>query len=140
MLSFGRVQGAAQTLTDYIHANPRQAIRPWLKLLEIYHASGMQKDFDATMLEFHQNFNVQSVGWSDYTRELTRSSVEGMPHLIQEVVASWPSRGCLELLQNYLRDNREGTRNGFPLAIADDIAMLVGLLEARHVAAGNAAS
>lgn len=135
MLSFGRVQGAAQTLTDYIAANPRQAIRPWLKLLEIYHGAGMQKEFAAVMDQFHQNFNVQKVGWADYPGELARNSVEGMPHLMQEVVASWPSRGCLELLQNYLRDNREGTRTGFPLAIADDIAMLVGILESRHIPA-----
>jgi len=133
MLSFGRVQGAAQTLTDYIHSNPKQAIRPWLRLLEIYHGAGMQKEFDAVMEQFHQNFNVQSVSWSDYGRELSRTSIEGMPHLIQEVVASWPSRGCLELLQNYLLDNREGTRNGFPLSIADDIATLVGILESRHI-------
>ncbi len=140
MLSFGRVQGAAQTLTDYIHSNPKQAIRPWLRLLEIYHGAGMQKEFDAVMDQFHQNFNVQSVSWSDYGRELSRTSIEGMPHLIKEVIASWPSRGCLELLQNYLLDNREGTRSGFPLSIADDIATLVGILESRHISGAQSAA
>lgn len=130
MLSFGRVQGAAQTLSDYIQANPRQAIRPWLKLLEVYHGAGMRTEFEAVVEQFHRNFNVQKITWNEYTEDLARASLEDLPHLVQEVVAAWGSSGCLILLQSHLHDNREGTRMGFPLGVVDDIATLIGLLEA----------
>lgn len=131
MLSFGRVQGAAQTLSDYIHANPRQAIRPWLKLLEVYHGAGMRAEFEALVEQFRRNFNVQQIAWDDYTQDLARASIEDLPHLIGEVVASWGTAGCLKLLQSHLQDNREGTRAGFPLGVVDDIATLIALLEPR---------
>ena len=131
MLSFGRVQGAAQTLSDYIHANPRQAIRPWLKLLEVYHGAGMRAEFEALVEQFHRNFNVQKITWGDYAQDLARASLEDLPHLVQEVVSSWGLPACLNLLQGHLNDNREGTRMGFPLGVVDDIATLVALLEAR---------
>ena len=131
MLSFGRVQGAAQTLSDYIHANPRQAIRPWLKLLEVYHGAGMRAEFEALVEQFRRNFNVQQITWDDYTQDLARASLEDLPHLIRDVVASWGTAGCLRLLQSHLQDNREGTRAGFPLGVVDDIATLIALLEPR---------
>lgn len=131
MLSFGRVQGAAQTLSDYIKANPRQAIRPWLKLLEVYHGAGMRAEFEALVEQFRRNFNVQQIAWDDYTQDLARASLEDLPHLIGEVVASWGTAECLKLLQSHLQDNREGTRAGFPLGVVDDIATLIALLEPR---------
>ena len=131
MLSFGRVQGAAQTLSDYIKANPRQAIRPWLKLLEVYHGAGMRAEFEALVEQFRRNFNVQQIAWDDYTQDLARASLVDLPHLFWEVVASWGSAGCLTLLQSHLHDNREGTRAGFPLGVVDDIATLIALLEPR---------
>lgn len=131
MLSFGRLQGAAQTLTDYIHTNPRQAIRPWLKLFEIYHVAGMRAEFEALVEQFHRNFNVQKITWDEYAHDLARASLEDLPHLAQEVVSSWGSPACLSLLQGHLHDNREGTRMGFPIGVVDDIATLVALLEAR---------
>ena len=131
MLSFGRVQGAAQTLSDYIHTNPRQAIRPWLKLLEVYHGAGMRAEFEALVEQFHRNFNVQKITWGNYAQDLVRASIEDLPHLVHEVVSSWGLPACLNLLQGHLHDNREGTRMGFPLGVVDDIGTLIALLEAR---------
>lgn len=131
MLSFGRVQGAAQTLSDYIQANPRQAIRPWLKLLEVYHGAGMHAEFDTVVEQFHRNFNVQKISWDEYPQDLACASLEDLPHLVHEVISSWGSHGCLVMLQAHLQDNREGTRMGFPIGVVDDIATLVALLEAQ---------
>lgn len=131
MLSFGRVQGAAQTLTDYVNTNPRQAIRPWLRLFEIYHDAGMRAEFESLVEQFHRNFNVQKITWDEYPHDLARASLEDLPHVVQEVLSSWGTPACLQLLRGHLHDNREGTRMGFPLGVVDDIATLIALLEAR---------
>lgn len=129
MLSFGRVQGAAQTLSDYIASSPRQSIKPWLKLLAIYREAGMQTEFTELATRMHQTFNVQPIGWDDFAGPASRTSIEDLQHLIEPIVAHWRTRPCLEYLRHLLLDNREGTRGGFSLGVADDISVLVSVLE-----------
>lgn len=129
MLSFGRVQGAAQTLSDYIASNPRQSIKPWLKLLGIYREAGMQTEFIELATRMHQTFNVRPIGWDDFAGPASRTSIEDLQHLIEPIVAHWRTRPCLEYLRHLLLDNREGTRGGFSLGVADDISVLVAVLE-----------
>lgn len=130
MLSFGRVQGAAQTLADYIRNNPKRAIKPWLKLLEVYRIADMRTEFDALMQQLHKNFNVKPVDWENF--EITRKSadsLEQLPHIVERLIKLWGKRECQAFLYRLLRDNREGTRQGFPLAIVDEILLLLSILE-----------
>jgi hypothetical protein len=130
MMGFGRVQGAADTLADFIHNHPKQAVTPWLKLLEVYRAAGMRSEFEALILRLNQTFNVKAVAWEDF--ELSRKnpvSLEALPHVMAQISARWGTRDCQRYLQSLLRDNREGTREGFPLPVIDDILLLAGLLD-----------
>lgn len=132
MLSFGRVQGAAQTLSDFIRSNPNQAVKPWIKLMEVYRVAGMKVEFDALSHQLNKTFNVRPAPWDDF--ELARKnpdSLEDMPHIMQRLDATWETRACQALLHDLLRDNRQGTRQGFPLAIIDEILLLLGMLEAK---------
>ena len=63
MLSFGRVQGAAETLSEYIEANPREALQPWIKLLDIYRQGDMPDEFAAMAERLNQHFNVEIQRW-----------------------------------------------------------------------------
>lgn len=130
MLSFGRVQGAAQTLADYIRNNPKQAVRPWLKLLEVYRAGEMRTEFDALVQQLHRNFNVKPVEWEKF--EVTRQAsdtLESLPHIMEKLEELWRTRECQAFLHKLLRDNREGMRQGFPLAIIDEILLLLAIQE-----------
>ena len=132
MLSFGRVQGAAQTLSDFIRSNPNQAVKPWIKLMEVYRVAGMKVEFDVLSHQLNKTFNVKPAAWDDF--ELARKnpdSLEDMPHIMQRLDATWETRACQVLLHDLLRDNRKGTRQGFPLAIIDEILLLLGMLEAK---------
>ena len=42
MFSFGRREAPMQTLQEYIEANRKEALHPWVKLLEIYREGGMR--------------------------------------------------------------------------------------------------
>lgn len=63
MLSFGRVDDAAVALEEYIASNPRDAIEPWLKLLEIYRHAGRRHAFEALARRMHKTFNVTAPLW-----------------------------------------------------------------------------
>lgn len=132
MMSFGRVHGAAQTLADFIRSNPKQAVKPWLKLLEVYRAANMRTEFDALTVQLNKTFNVRTVEWDAF--ELARQtpeSLESMPHILARLNEVWGKRECQAYLHGLLRDNRQGTRQGFPLAIVDEILTLLGVLESQ---------
>ena len=130
MMSFGRLHGAAETLSEFIQSNPKQAVTPWLKLLEVYRAAGLRAEFDAMAKEFNKTFNVITVTWDNYDDlRMNAVSVEHMPHIIAYIEQNWRTRECQVYLQRLLRDNRAGTRMGFPFSVIDDLLMLSAVLE-----------
>lgn len=130
MISFGRVHGAAETLADFIRSNPRQAVTPWLKLMEVYRLAGMRMEFDALARQLNKTFNVKAVTWDNFDdARKPVHSLEQMPHLIGNLTNCWGTRECQVFLEKLLRDNRDGLREGFPISIIDEILTLSSVLE-----------
>lgn len=130
MMSFGRVHGAAETLAEFIRSNPKQAVTPWLKLLDVYRAAGLRAEFDGLARQLNKTFNVKAVTWNNF--DAARSApdtLENMPHLIAALQKSWATIECQSFLHHLLRDNRDGTREGFPLNVIDEILCLSAVLE-----------
>ena len=146
MLSFGRVSGAARTLEEYIAALPQESARPWIRLLHLYQRNGMRKEFEALTVKLNRNFNVEILAWENETGRrgleliplagaaAKAETLEDIPRLRDEIVALWGKPECLGYLENLLRDNRQGKRKGFPLAIAEEILFLIDLAAAHDVA------
>jgi len=141
MLSFGRVQGAAETLREYIEANPREALQPWIKLLEIYRQGDMPDEFAAIADRLNQNFNIEVQQWDGRPPPPKRenvvrvSTLEALPHVRDRIVALWGKPECGDYLRQLLRDNRAGERGGFTLPVVQEILLLMDLLASREAAA-----
>lgn len=145
MLSFGRLEGAVQTLQEYIEANPKEALQPWMKLLEIYRTGGMHAEFDDLAGKLNRNFNVEVQRWNNEAplpapadeNQLAKAlCLEELPHIIEQLVAKWGRPECLDYLHRLLRDNRGGQRSGFALPVVQEILLLIEIMVARQ-AAGN---
>ena len=135
MLSFGRVNGAAQTLQEFIEANPKAALQPWMRLLDIYRDSGMRTEFEALATNLHQNFNVEIVHWDKAAPgERLEMSLELLPHIRDQIDALWGKPECFDYLQQLLRDNRNGERSGFSLPVVKEILLLIDLMVAEKAA------
>jgi pilus assembly protein FimV len=141
MLSFGRLQGAAQTLQEYIEANPKETLKPWIKLLDIYRQGNMPDEFDALADKLHRNFNVECQRWDGSVlppvsdRQIGRAlHLEELPHICTQLIALWGSPQCLDYLQKLLRDNRGGERNGFTLPVVQEILFLIDIHVGREAA------
>lgn len=132
MLSMGLGHGAAQTLTEQIRNEPKQALLHWLKLLEIYRKNGQQAEFEASAEELRQHFNVQPEDWQ--VRPESLRSIEDYPHIAARMCELWARPACLVYLQNLLADNRGGARSGFPQAVAEEFLLLTSMLKARGIA------
>lgn len=130
MMSFGRVRGAAETLAEFIRGNPREAVTPWLKLLEVYRAAGLRDEFNAIAGELNKTFNVTSVNWQSYDAlRASKMSLEDLPHIAESLQKTWRTTACQQYLHRLLRDNRNGTRAGFPFSVIDEILTLAAILE-----------
>ena len=130
MLSFGRVAGAAETLEAFIESNPKQAIMPWLKLMEVYHSADMHREFDILAAELNKTFNVRAVTWDNFRDVSTHGGgIEALSHVSSRLQETWGTRQCQAYIDLLVRDNRQGTRMGFELGAVDDLLMLAGVLE-----------
>lgn len=129
MLSMGLGHGAAQTLAEQIRNEPKQALRHWLKLLEIYRQNGQQNEFERLSEELRLHFNVQAEDWNAPSE--SQRSIEDYPHIAARMVELWGKPSCLSYLQNLLDDNRGGARSGFPQSVAEEFLLLSTLLKDR---------
>jgi pilus assembly protein FimV len=148
MLSFGRVKGAAQALQEYIDTNPQEALKPWIRLMDVYRMAGMRHEFEKVANELNKNFNVQVQKWEDFAegQDHTRvdvvleakpsvqpagmpGGVEEMPAIMEKIIQRWQSDEVLGYMNQLLRDNRGGTRIGFALPVVSDLLFLVELKE-----------
>jgi hypothetical protein len=127
MTSMGLAESAAQTLVEHIRENPRESLPQWLKLLEIHRLNGNRSEFERSATELRQHFNVQPEDWSAGGAQ-GRTSLESYPHIRSQVIKMWRKPECAKLLRALLLDNREGTRLGFPLPVAEEILLLVAIL------------
>jgi hypothetical protein len=137
MLTYGRVNGAAQTLQEFIETNPKAALQPWMRLLEIYRDNGMRADFESLATNLNRNFNVEIVCWDDAAApgEPLEQSLKLLPHIREQIDALWGKPECFEYLQQLLRDNRDGQRAGFTLPVVKEILLLIDQMVAEKAAA-----
>ena len=154
MLSFGRVKGAAQALKEYVDANPKEALQPWIRLLDVYRMAGMKEEFETLAQSLNQNFNVEIQHWETSTVQAAAepdnntiefmledivvdaapvpvakgpSTLEDMPRILQQVIEHWHGDDFVVFAEGLLRDNRGGARQGFSLTVVEDLLFLIDL-------------
>lgn len=126
MLAMGLGHGATRTLVQQIRNEPKQALRHWLKLLDIYRKSGQQAEFDRSAEELRLHFNVRPEDW--HAPAGTRRSLEDHPHIVRRLVELWGNTECLAYMHNLLDDNRGGARSGFPQSVTEELLLLTAIL------------
>ncbi len=130
-LAFGQTERAIDVLSEHIRQFPRAMPAAWLMLLDLYHAEGNRSDFRKLAEDFHVHFNVQTPLWEAFAAaDSATGGLESFPHVQKQVVELWRKPGCRAYLERLLYDNREGRRNGFPLATYADILLLLQVLDA----------
>lgn len=133
MLSFGRVHGAAETLSQHIEENSPGNIKPWTMLLDLYRRSGMQAEFDNLAAATRQRFNVAIPAWEmPGTTVSGLRSLEDYPHIIAHIMQCWGEQEAMGYLDELVHDNRAGERNGFPLEVIEQLVLLMRILEDGH--------
>lgn len=137
MLSFGRGEGAADALAEYVRAHPRDAIEPWLRLLDLYRRLGKRADFEELGQRIGLAFNISAPCWdadgepvaAPHSTVPGLAAIEAYAHIVERLTTLWGTVDCAPYLDKLLRDNRDGRRMGFPATVIDEILMLRELAE-----------
>lgn len=137
MLSFGRSLGAAQALSDFIAAHPKQGVKPWIKLLEVYRHAGMRTEFEELAPRLNRSFNVRVPAWEAFDDADGGDTLENYPHIMTRLNVGWDDPDALDYLQSLLRDNRNGQRLGFPLPVIGEILLLIAIQRQRQSATAD---
>lgn len=126
MRSMGFGSNDAQAITEQIRNEPMQALRHWLKLLDVYRKNGQREEFERSAEELLMNYNVRPAAWNERPEE--SQSIEDFAHLMERIVTLWGKPECLVFMQQLLDDNREGARSGFPQPVAEELLMLTSVM------------
>lgn len=130
MLSFGRLSGATETLAEHIEQAMPASIAPWSMLLDLYRRGGMRPEFEALAGQIHDRFNVRVPDWNDSTTPISGlKTLEDYPHVVQRATQFWGTQAGVDYLHGLVHDTRAGLRNGFPLEVVEEIALLLGIQE-----------
>ena len=133
MLSFGRPQGATETLARHIDETASDNPRPWLMLLDLYQRSGLKDDYMRLLPAMRSKFNVQPPSWEELRVPVSGlKSLEDYQHIVARITATWGSQEGMDYLYELVHDNRDGQRSGFPLEVVEEIVLLLLVLEAGY--------
>lgn len=126
MLSFGRLRGAADTLAEHIEQNLPQSFEPWNMLLDLYRRGGMRQEFEALAAKMRDRFNANIPAWNDTATPISGlKTLEDFPHAIAKTSRLWGYQEGIDYLYSLVHDTRAGQRNGFPLEVVEEIALLM---------------
>ncbi len=133
MLSFGRLQGATETLAQHIEESASDNPRPWLMLLDLYRRGGMRGEYTRLLPALRQKFNLQVPAWQDLEAPVSGlKSLADYPHIVSRITATWGTRTGMDYLYELVHDTRNGQRSGFPLEVIEEIVLLLLVLEAGY--------
>ena len=133
MLSFGRLEGATETLARHVEESASDNPRPWLMLLDLYRRGGLRADYTKLLPTLRKKFNMQVPAWQELEAPVSGlKALEDYEHVIERLTATWGTQNCLNYLYRLVHDNREGQRIGFPLEVVEEIVLLMLILESGY--------
>ena len=129
-VALGHNDRAIDVLQDHIGRLPRSMPAAWIMLLDLYHRQDNRSEFRKLAESFHTHFNVRTPLWEEFAAEsVVTGGIDSFPIVEQQIVKLWRQPSCRTYLETLLYDNREGRRNGFPLATYSDILMLLQVID-----------
>ena len=63
LLDVGHTHGAAEVLSRFIEEHPKEAVTPWLRLLDTYRKAGAKDEYDTLAGRLTLHFNVHVRPW-----------------------------------------------------------------------------
>ena len=126
-MSVNDPQRAIEILADQENVLHPDSPVPWLYLLDLYRLVKNKSKYDSLRDRFIVFFNAHIPEFDEKPSDVGVMQLEDYPHLIERICQTWGGNEIIQLLENLLVDDREGTRTGFELPVYRDILLLISI-------------
>lgn len=100
---------------------------PWLCLLDVYHSIGDREKYEAILARIKKIYNVRLAPWNAEADDEPPKTLADFPHIVDTVLNLWEGDEIVPYLDKLMKDDREGSRQGFDLPVYRDIIRLLTL-------------
>ena len=127
-MSLNDPQRAIEILEPYGSIERPESPIPWLFLLDLYRGTGAKERYDALHERAQRLFNARIPSWDEDGDITDGRTLEDYPHVVELTCEYWKTDHILIYLESLIFDNREGNRQGFDLAVYQDIMLLIAMV------------
>lgn len=129
-VSVNKLESAAQVLEQFGDVDRPRSPLIWLYLFDLYKKLDSREKYDSLRRRFHRTFNAKVPAWKELSIQKSTQGLEELPLLLEKITSLWHSEDSIPFLESLLVDDRDGTRQGFELAVYCDILFLIDIAHA----------
>ena len=126
-------QRAIDILENYCGSAASVSPAPWLYLSDLYRGIGDDERHARLCIRFREIFNGR-LHEADANTPAGRETLEGYPHLMEQISALWGQEEVVPFLQGLLVNDRDSPREGFYLPVYLEILLLIDVAMEREQA------
>lgn len=133
-MSLNDPQRAIEILEPYSNVEQPDSPIPWLYLLDLYRGTGERTKYEILQPRAQRLFNARIPAWDEDGDITDGRTLEDYPHVVERICEYWETSHILLYLESLIFDNREGVREGFDLAVYQEIMLLMTIARDMHAA------
>ena len=118
---------AMEILEPYANLEAPDSPMPWLYLLDLYRGTGEQLKYTILQGKMTRVFNARIPLWDEDGDITDGRTLEDFPHVVEQICKHWESDEIFDYLESLIYNKREEMREGFDLAVYQDIMMLMAM-------------
>jgi hypothetical protein len=127
-IAHGRPMLAIQLLQNHLEDSPTESPIIWLKLLSLLAKEGSESEYEATVHECNQFFNVKMPPFAE-ANSIDTSSIEDHPHIVDRLQGAWGSQFATGFLDDLIYNQQAQPREGFERGTFEELFFLKQIAE-----------
>ncbi len=127
-IEHGRPMLAIQLLQNHLSDFPSESPKIWLKLLSLIAKDGTEAEYEQTVAECKQFFNIKMPSYAEANTN-DNSSIEDYPHILARLEGMWGSQYAVGFLNDLIYNQQSQPREGFSRGTFDELFFLKQVAE-----------
>ena len=128
-VSLGQRDQAIEVLRLHIEDAEQTSALVYLDLLDLYHQTQQELEFEAFRLEFNARFNAEMPAFDAYAEAANSDGLLGYPAAISRIIALWPSPKVVTVIEESLFRQADSKMPPFDLESYRELLLLYAIVK-----------
>ena len=124
-VSLGQHEKAIEVLRNHISDLGQTSAMVYLDLFNLYHQLGRHAEYEALRVDFNERFNARIPAFEQYT--IGSLGLEAYSEALQRIVALWPSRKVLEIIEESIFRGADANAEAFDSEAYRELLLLYAI-------------